>query len=301
MDKTLRILAALDGAAGSESVLHALTPLSRLVRLEFTMLQVVGRADDVADARSYLVRLASRLNLTAEKRVEVGHAAEVIRSRLHSGLYDFGALATHGRRGLSRLLTGSVAEDVLSGAEVPLLIQRPNGRVGDWEEIVVALDGSTEAEEILDPIGRFASMTGARLHLAGVMEVPVTTLPIELTYGAVTMPDLQPYLESVRRRLADQALRLRVQPLRGMPAASLVRYAADIGAGMIAMTTLGKTGIRRVIMGSVAQRVMRTAPCPLLIQRTRQEASLAQQPVARKRFRPGIRGFRPMPGWATRI
>jgi len=67
----------------------------------------------------------------------------------------------------------------------------------------------------------------------------------------------------------------------GPPAYTIVRHAADIGAGLIAETSHGRSGLRRVIMGSVAEQIFRTAPCPILVLPAAQVAKRVRL-VARK-------------------
>lgn len=279
--KPLRILAAVDGAGGSESILSALADLARLTPVEVSLLRVSPKPEDVGEAQGDLARLAADLEsrrLRVVTLVEPGDPASAILGRLRSGAFDYGALTTHARRGLSRLLAGSVAESVIRSSEIPLIVHRPDGQAGNWKEIVVALDGSREAEAILDEVTRLAIRVASKVHLVHVVEIPSTVPVPEESYSAVVLPDMKTYLEGLRSRLAARGLNVTAQSLMGPAAPEIVRYAAETGGGLIALTTLGRSGFRRVIMGSVAEQILRTAPCPILVQRTVKDVRPAESP-----------------------
>lgn len=265
---TLRLLVALDGTAEAETILAAIMPLVRITRVDLVLLRVASRREEVEEARAYLTRMEGALALhrvRAESEVDIGAPAPAILARLKDGGFDFAAMTTHGRRGIRRLLMGSVAETVVRSAEVPLIVNRPDARIGDWKRIVVPLDGSPTAEEVLGDVAALAGLTGATLHVINVAEALVSAPGLEFAYSAVSLPDMKPYLRRVKERLTARGLNVEIEARIGFPAADVVRYASEIGAGLIAMTTHGRTGLRRVVMGSVAEHVFRTAPCAVLV------------------------------------
>jgi nucleotide-binding universal stress UspA family protein len=264
----LRILAALDGTPGAETILAALMPLARAADLHLTLFRVAEDDAEAGAARDYLTRLQGALALhriSARVEVATGEPGPVLLLRLGSGDFDFGAMTTHGRRGLDRILMGSVAETVVRSAGIPIFINRPDAKIGDWKKIIVALDGSKEAEAALEDAGRLARRTGSTLILVNVAEPFLAAPGLQYAYGAVTIPDMKPYLADVRHRLAAEGFTVEVKSLLGPPGPVIAAYAGEIGAGLIAMTTLGRGGIRRLLMGSVAESLFRTAPCPILV------------------------------------
>ena len=273
---SLRILVALDGTPASETILAALMPLARSTPLDLTLFNVASGPDLVGNSRSYLGRMQGALALhriSTSVETKTGEPGPEIIARLQSGEFAFGAMTTHGRQGLDRLLMGSVAETVVRTSETPLFINRPDARIGDWKKILVPLDGSPLAEEILEDVEPLARTSGATLHVVHVAETFVAAAAMEIAYSAVALPDMKPYLEIIRKRLAGTGLNVETEALIGPPAPSIVRHAADIGAGLIALTTHGRSGLRRVIMGSVAEQIFRTAPCPILVRPIRKRSS----------------------------
>jgi nucleotide-binding universal stress UspA family protein len=267
-ERAIRILVALDGSPVSETILAALMPLVRMARVDLMLLRVALQPGEIKECRDYLTRMESALvlhRMRAESVVETGQPAPVILSHLKEGGFDFGAMTTHGRRGVSRMLWGSVAEEVVRHADCPLIINRPDARIGDWNRIVVALDTSPTAEGILDDVGQLARTTGSTLHLVSVAEVLVPGTEMGFAYDPLPPPDPMPYLTGVRVRLKEQGIMAVAESRLGNPALEITRYAGEIGGGLIALMTHGRTGLRRAILGSVAEQVLRTAPCPVLI------------------------------------
>jgi nucleotide-binding universal stress UspA family protein len=139
-----RILVPLDGSELAESILPRLADLARVARARLTLLEVIGppmpeltpyavaylpEDDDVLaeQARAYLGRVAASLaerGVEADVEVAFGRPAERIAAAAAQHRFDLIAMATHGRGGMDRLIVGSVADEVLRQASVPLLLFR---------------------------------------------------------------------------------------------------------------------------------------------------------------------------------
>jgi nucleotide-binding universal stress UspA family protein len=143
------------------------------------------------------------------------------------------------------------------------------------KSIVVAVDGSPPSREA----GRFAvglaSDTGARLHIIHVVDLSAATTAA-LLEGAANWTQMLPAMrESARmilgltvREAEEEGVPHTVKVLEGTDlAASIVREAEEEGASMIVLGSHGRTGLRRVLLGSVAERVVRLAHCPVLVHR----------------------------------
>jgi nucleotide-binding universal stress UspA family protein len=142
-----------------------------------------------------------------------------------------------------------------------------------FNKILVPLDGSTLAENALKPGLALAERTGAEVML---LRVPVYR---EIPAAAAAAFDfLRPeqsreeiynraerYLKSVRQVRVGSAVPLRLQVVDGDPAGTIVDLAADAAVDLIVMSTHGRTGLGRWLLGSVTEKVLRSAPCPLMI------------------------------------
>lgn len=81
-----------------------------------------------------------------------------------------------------------------------------------------------------------------------------------------------PYLRGVCERLVAEGVEARPVGLEGRAASRVLEHAKEAGAGLICMATHGRTGLARALLGSVAEEILRHAPCPVLVRRTAKSA-----------------------------
>lgn len=137
-----RILVALDGSALAEAILPEVRELAKVLGAEVTLLRValthvfpgVDPTEEqvrvVQEAEGYVEAVAKELRgegVAARAVVRYGHAAAEITDHVAANRMDLVAMSTHGRSGLSRLVMGSVAEEVVRKAGVPVLLMRASG------------------------------------------------------------------------------------------------------------------------------------------------------------------------------
>jgi len=151
-----------------------------------------------------------------------------------------------------------------------------------YERVLIPLDGSEVAEGILPFAEKVAGPLDAEVVLLRVVE-PVS--PAEAMGSAgVAIPDTlflrelaaKDYLTALAKRLETKGLRVRTALRVGAPAAEIVVAAAEEKADLIAMTTHGRSGFRRVLFGSVAESVLRSAQMPVLMMRMAAKAAPAE-------------------------
>jgi nucleotide-binding universal stress UspA family protein len=248
-----------------------------------TLLRVVERDQSATPALEYLAGVRKSLEadgIPADVKTDWGKPAEEILWLGKPSRYDLIAMTSHGRSGWRRVFMGSVAESVLRHAEIPLLINRPTARTGDWKRIVVGLDGSPLAEQVLPDAARMAKLFGASVHLVKVgMSAVLAGMAGE---GGAYMPpeDPMPYLLPVCERLAREGAPAVPVAREGSAAFEISRYAEEVGAGLVMITTHGRTGLARAFWGSVAEDVLRSAPCPVFVRRTVRVAAPAEAVAA---------------------
>lgn len=265
-----RILVPLDGSPEAETALEAVLPLARAFSSEVILLTVMGSPDIPPRVYPSLLRTSEILwsrGFSASFDLRIGKPEEEILAFAREKQVDLVAMATHGRSGLSRVLVGSVAEEVLRHSEMPLFVSKPRKTTRGLERILVALDGSERAEDILGDVAPIAW----RLHAS--VDVVKVTPPIIAAAGLAEPPivippeDATPYLKEIAARLAAESVDARAVPLTGRAATEILRHAVDSGAGLLCMTTHGRTGLTRLLVGSVAEEIIRHAPCPVLVRR----------------------------------
>jgi len=275
-----KILVPLDGSPLSEAVLPE---LRRFLRVEDSEVVLVRAAEIVAvepfagvfetavqEARNYLSEVEKRLSEQGVRTrflAELARPADFILRSAEKEQATLIALATHGRKGLSRAFAGSVAEEILRRSPVPVFVVRPAERPPrppieprPIRTILVPLDGSDRSLRAMEPAGALAELFGARLIFLHV-RVP------ERDPG---VPSPEQYLEKAAERVKGAS------PLRLVASGDPVREILDTcrfyEADLIAMTTHGRTGLKRLTTGSVTESVLRQALVPLLVVRSADEA-----------------------------
>lgn len=183
------------------------------------------------------------------------------------------ALIVIGRTGeslLERLLLGSTAERVLRTAPSQVLVidaERPQG----WKTIVAPVDFSPASETSLKAAASLAEATGATLHVLHAYEFAGLAQIASVTAISTTTTFQQEVEEQSRRQLEVLVERIGLQPgeatiaLRvGLAAEEILLYSEEVGAELVVMGAVGRTGVRRLLLGNTAERVVRRCPCALL-------------------------------------
>lgn len=141
----------------------------------------------------------------------------------------------------------------------------------EWKKICCPVDFSEGSEAALELAADLARRFGAQLTVLHVYQPPHTAIPVE---GAVYVPQdfFESMAEKVTQELADWKRRAEKRSegsvtatmLSGLPFAEIKRYAKEGRFDLIVMGTEGRTGLRHLFLGSVAERVVRLADCPVL-------------------------------------
>ncbi len=279
-DPMTKILVASDGSPVSESVFASIMPLVRAYAPEVAVLYVFEHPESAFMPPGEIARACGALRsagVNAYLELREGKPAEEILKAARQGRADIIAISTHGRGGVVRLFAGSVAEAVLRKSEIPLLVTRPGTVIHEWKKIVVALDGSERGESILPEAVRLALKLGASLEVLQVA-VPVVASTAGETPVVLPPEDPMPYLRDVVKRLAEQGVGAQAVALEGSVSPELLRHLEETGASLLCMATHGWSGLARMVLGSVAEEMMRKAPCPVLLRRSVPEAVNRKHP-----------------------
>jgi nucleotide-binding universal stress UspA family protein len=223
--------------------------------------------------------------------VKHGDVAVVLCDLLTHGEADVVVMATHGRGAFGRFWLGSVADELIRHTSVPVLLLRPDAGAADLHhepelsKIVVALDGTELGEQILEPVTALVKLipsTEIVLVRAVRAIVPIDTAPETpdaereartLLYQVQNLQsrlrqDAEQYLETVAARLRERGLRVQTQVvIDDQPAHAILQEAEAQHASMIAMETHGRRGLSRLMLGSVADKVIRGTHIPILVHR----------------------------------
>lgn len=257
------ILVPLDGSELAERILEHVGRLLEASAVEVILLRVVPDEDleAIEEARRYLQRIARLLGsegTSARIVLRSGDPAAEILAVATEERPSLVVMATHGRSGPWRWLRGSVAERVLRGCPVPLLLSNPRGYDDPdpgFPRILLPLDGSARSASIVPLVTRFAA----------AFESEVTLLHVMHEGAAAPASDPEGILSAVAARLEAAGIATTRRLVRGDPADELLAAAED--ASLVMMTTHGWSGVERWLFGSVAEKVLRSCARPLVIQR----------------------------------
>jgi len=145
-----------------------------------------------------------------------------------------------------------------------------------FKTILVPLDGSTLAEQALAPAGVLAKRTGANVILLRAPNMEPAYATAESAYGLIypdqatgqAAAEATNYLNSTQARQAAHGVHVRTVLAEGDAAAAIVDVAARAPADLIVMSSHGYTGLTRLLLGSVTEKVLRAAVCPVLVMRS---------------------------------
>ena len=281
-------------------LLHVVEPPARMAGMESVVLARTD-AEDAGLARAQLANLAKSevgSAVTVTTSVRTGKPFHEITTAAREGAADLIVIATHGHTGVERALLGSTAERVVRHAPCPVLIvptrQLPKraGKTRPFKlkKILVPIDFSTISKDALPYAVLLAGHFGAELVLLHIVE----KFPIDYLLGGelahqTTVPMLKQAEVDLERMAGEltkgTGVKTTVVIRDGKPFAEICDAAKTGDTDLIVLTTHGYTGLKHVWLGSTAERVVRHAPCPVLVVRELEHEVVSASPSPRKKSR----------------
>jgi len=254
-------------------------------------------------ARTYLDQLADQLsqhwNVPISTVVRYGAAADTLYAYARESAADLVVMTTHGYGSLSRIWMGSVADKLMRRLPMPILLTRPHEAAIDllaelhapaFQHVLIPLDGSALAEEIVGPALALGTLTAARYTLLQALDPLIaehTKPPYSVGLDRAMLAQIREgalaYLEQIADRLRAQSLQVQTNLIVAPPHVAILDYTHDHAVDLIAMATHGHGGVARMLLGSVADKVVRSASTPVLLRRPSAEAA---EPRAAADLRP---------------
>jgi nucleotide-binding universal stress UspA family protein len=293
-----KILVTLDGSELAEQSLLYAEDLILKLGAETHLLQVTDTGEsDIHDFQvMYVNQIAQRIDRWLQKNNRLGlkivpsvvvgsPADEVIKYAEKNGI-GLIIMGTHGRSGLTRWAIGSVANKVVRGTEVPVLLTRskPAGSAKDVQviqKVLVPLDGSEVGENALPAVIELASRAAMELILLQAVPLafhvyPAGDMVSQVPYSEREMEPIKEqvksYLDGVVKRLSARGLKVSQQMAVGNPEEVIIKKAEELKVDLVAMSTHGRSGVSRWVFGSVADRVLSAGTTPLLLVRAVEKA-----------------------------
>lgn len=277
------VLIPLDGSELSTCALDRARKLLELPGVSITLLRVIESAPDRADDLRYQSDTRHReagdalakirhgfldRSIAAGAEIRFGDPATEILREIAGGNPDLVLLSTFGRPGLGRSLLGTVVQQVLRSSPAPLLLFRPRPGMDvtfqgperlegtRFRRLLVALDGSEAAEEIIPAAESMARTFGATIHL--YRAVSGGSKEASERRGA------EEYLEQWKSRLLSRGIPSEAGVRTGDAAVSALAVIRERGIDSVALTTHARRGVARSVCGSVAEEIVRGADVPIL-------------------------------------
>ncbi|MEX1183284.1 MAG: universal stress protein [Gemmatimonadota bacterium] len=294
-----RIMVPLDGSAFAEQALPLAVAIARRTGAQLHVITVRASypiETELNEGNNYVREVAAQIQsqlpepiiaqaITNELAALHYHPPEsslvstILASHAEEQQIDLILMTTHGRGGLQRSWLGSVTDSLTRTASCPLLVARPTEQPFSLaapadrglNHILIPLDGSPAAEQAISEARQLGDPFDARYTLLRVISplaqltVGTDLYPIEYTAPRSRKAAVQ-YLDTVAARLRHEGLAVDTRVVEDTsPAPAILSYASAHAADLIALTTTGVGGIRRFLLGSVADKLVRSGNVPTLL------------------------------------
>lgn len=216
----------------------------------------------------------SDAEITAD--LEQGPIADVLAGYAKRNDVDLIVISSHGRRGIARLSLGSVTDSLIRGTTIPVLVVKPRASYltpeasKEFHHIVVPLDGSSLAEQILTRIVPLAKLEEAEITLLHILTPSEGAYENEpdrkVPWWEKRVAGAQAYLSRRAAAIRAEGVTATIDVVVGEKVADAVTdYARREGADLIAIATHGRGGLTRILRGSVADGVTKSALSSILV------------------------------------
>lgn len=294
-----RFLLPLDGSAFAETALSVAMGLARRVGGEVHLASVVSDLPPVplaagdgelitrwfeeeeTRAHEYLKRLVDGIDtsgIAVRTHVRSGPVARTLESVAAEAEADLVVMTTHGRGAWQRAWLGSVADAMIRGSDRPLLLLRErdlgslSGR-GVPRHVVIPLDGSEAGEAAITSVLPLLDPAHSKVELLQVLHEPhplaSSYLPHAISESVVMdarREGARAYLTGVSQRLEREGFTVEERIVAASDAGhGILHHVERSGADLVAIATRGRGGATRLVLGSVADKVIRGAHIPVLV------------------------------------
>lgn len=224
------------------------------------------------DATAVTTPVAEQLenhDIAVEQVVQTDVPSEAILSYATEQDVDLIVMGTHGRTGVDRYLLGSVTEKVVRRSDVPVLtVRAPDSEpvTFPYTDVLVPTDGSEGATAAVGPAVDIASTYGATLHALSVVDT--RSLGVDMR-STVLVDELEERAQNAVDAVEEQAAVASVPKTEavveyGLPSDSIRSYVEANDIDLVVIGTHGRSGLPRYLLGSVAEKLVRTSPAPVM-------------------------------------
>lgn len=281
MGRYRKILTAIDGSLTS---LHALEESFKLAQNKGTWITVVsvippytGDLDLVAvdnvmalmrkpcdEALKKAQELADKQKVLIKTVCEEGEPYERIIDLAQAENCDLIVMGKRGLRRLERVLVGTVTAHVIGYSPIDVLVVPRDTSIG-FKKVLIATDGSKFSSAAEKKAIDFARSYGGELHVISVVDVPAELYAESPKTVDELISKAKGYVDSVKKDAESSGVKTQVIVREGETYRIIADTASELGADIIIMGSHGRTGLKRLLMGSVTAKVIGHTPCPVLV------------------------------------
>ncbi|HEX8949077.1 MAG TPA: universal stress protein [Dissulfurispiraceae bacterium] len=216
-------------------------------------------------------KIVSGLGVEVESLICEGEPPAVINDVAREKGVDLIAMGTYGRKGLNRLLMGSVTSGVIVNAPCDVLVVRnaSNGGLGKYRSILLPYDGSDFSRNALERACELAKAevaTVTALYAIPRYEEMIGFFKTDSVKKSL-FQEAQKIISGARDLASQRGVSIKVEIEEGRAGDRIVKTAQELKSDLIVMGSYGWRGVDKAIMGSTTERVIMTAPCPVLVVR----------------------------------
>lgn len=281
MGKYKKLLVAVDGSESSRNALRQAFRLAVDEKCWITVTSVVppltGDLDltGVKDIHASLAKpceeaLAEAQRMAEHERMliktvrEEGETYERIVDLADGSNSDVIVMGRRGVHRFERALIGNVTARVIGHTQRDVLVVPGDATLG-WGKILVGTDGSKYSKVAIDKAIDFAKAYGSELLVLSVVDVPAEFYAEAPQAVEDMVRKAKEYTSAVKQKAGDAGVKAESYVGEAEAWEAVVNLARDQNVNMIVVGSHGRTGLRRLLMGSVTEKVIGNAPCPVLV------------------------------------
>lgn len=275
------ILVALDGSATSNNALRQTIRFARTKACGVTAVTVLPSYDGdlelgmMSNMREAMREPGEKIldaahKIALEEGVEIETMLET--GSIHESIIDVAAakdcdmivIGRSGTRSIERAFMGSVAARVIGYSPIDVLIM-PNNTTLKWDSVLLAIDGSRYSELAAHRAINMAQTYGEELNILSVVDVNEEFYANAPDVVEQMVHAARDGVEKIRHATKKSKIRTNIFVREGEAHEKVLEMAKELKASVICMGSHGRTGLRRLLMGSVTEKVIGNAPCPVLV------------------------------------
>jgi nucleotide-binding universal stress UspA family protein len=285
MGRYRKILVAVDGSNSSRNAFRQACRIARSDESWITAVTAIPLFQDQFDVISTKEKVSSALTREGENilsdikkiageedvfvkvKLEEGSPADTIIEIADENNFDLIVIGRHGKSRIERVLMGSVTARVIGHTPKDVLVVPDNAEIG-WQKILLTTDGSKYNKAAAERAIDIAKGYGSEFKIVSVVDVP----PEFYAEAANAVDDMvnkaKGYVDDVKKKAETEGVKTEVFVREGESYRIIIDLAVEQGVEIIVMGSHGRTGLERLLMGSVTEKVIGYASCPVLVVKT---------------------------------